>query len=117
LACLEQRLAPQARRQVDRLAPTHVQLPSRRVAVCYEAERLPYIASRLQDFFGLREGPRVGDGQAPLVLHLLAPNQRPVQITTDLAGFWVRTYPSVRRELSRRYPRHAWPEDPTRLGG
>jgi ATP-dependent helicase HrpB len=71
------------------------------------------VASRLQDFFGLREGPRVADGRVPLVLHLLAPNQRAVQVTTDLAGFWERHYPAIRRELMRRYPRHPWPEDPT----
>ncbi|MEK7405682.1 MAG: ATP-dependent helicase C-terminal domain-containing protein, partial [Acidobacteriota bacterium] len=65
-------------------------------------------------FFGLRETPRVAGGKAPVVVHLLAPNNRPVQTTTDLAGFWERLYPQVRRELSRRYPRHAWPEDPLR---
>jgi ATP-dependent helicase HrpB len=54
----------------------------------------------------------VAEGRVPLVLHLLAPNQRPVQVTTDLAGFWTRHYPQIRKELSRRYPRHAWPEDP-----
>jgi ATP-dependent helicase HrpB len=75
------------------------------------------VASRLQDFFGMREGPRVGGGRAALVLHLLAPSQRPVQVTTDLAGFWQRHYPQVRRELSRRYPRHAWPEDPLNIKG
>jgi ATP-dependent helicase HrpB len=66
----------------------------------------------LQDFFGMSEGPRVAGGRVPVVLHLLAPNQRPVQLTQDLAGFWTRHYPQVRRELSRRYPRHAWPEKP-----
>jgi ATP-dependent helicase HrpB len=66
----------------------------------------------LQDFFGLRETPRVARGKISLVLHLLAPNQRPVQMTADLAGFWERLYPQVRRELSRRYPRHRWPENP-----
>jgi ATP-dependent helicase HrpB len=68
------------------------------------------VQSRLQDFFGLRDGPRLGE--QPLVLHLLAPNQRAVQVTTDLAGFWQRHYPELRRQLMRRYPRHAWPEDP-----
>jgi ATP-dependent helicase HrpB len=65
----------------------------------------------LQDFFGMKEGPSVCGGRVPLTLHLLAPNQRPVQVTTDLAGFWERHYPSIRRELCRKYPRHAWPED------
>ena len=69
----------------------------------------------MQDFFGLARGPAVGDGRVALVLHLLAPNQRPVQVTQDLAGFWVKHYPGLRRELARKYPRHKWPEDPTAL--
>jgi ATP-dependent helicase HrpB len=70
------------------------------------------VESRLQDFFGAVRGPVLGAGRVPLVLHLLAPNLRAVQVTTDLAGFWDRHYPALRRELMRRYPRHAWPEDP-----
>ena len=66
----------------------------------------------MQDFFGLARAPAVGDGRVPLVLHLLAPNQRPVQVTTDLPGFWIKHYPALRKQLMRRYPRHAWPEDP-----
>jgi ATP-dependent helicase HrpB len=84
----------------------------RQVRVNYEPGKPPWIASRLQDFFGMREGPRVAGGRVALVLYLLAPNQRPVQVTSDLAGFWERHYPAVRRELGRRYPRHAWPEEP-----
>jgi HrpA-like RNA helicase len=72
----------------------------------------PWIASRLQDFFDMRHSPRIGSDRTPLVLHLLAPNQRAVQTTTDLAGFWERLYPQVRRELMRRYPKHTWPERP-----
>ena len=75
----------------------------------------PSVASRLQDFFGMREGPRVAAGRVALVLRLLAPSQRPVQVTSDLAGFWQRHYKQVRRELSRRYPRHPWPEDPLNI--
>jgi ATP-dependent helicase HrpB len=101
---------------VDRLAPTHLSLPRRRRApIHYELDRPPWIASRMQDFFGLARAPTVGDGRVPLVLHLLAPNQRPVQVTTDLPGFWVKHYPALRKQLMRRYPRHAWPEDPTAL--
>jgi ATP-dependent helicase HrpB len=108
-------LAPAQRAAVERLAPERVILPGgRRVAVHYEPGKPPWIASRLQDFFGMGEGPRAADGRVPLVLHLLAPNQRPVQVTTDLSGFWERHYPALRRELMRRYPRHAWPEDPRR---
>jgi ATP-dependent RNA helicase HrpB len=99
---------------VDRLAPTRVALPSgRSMAIDYETGKPPSGASRIQDFFGLREGPRVGSGRVAVVLSLLAPNGRAVQVTSDLAGFWQRHYPAVRKELSRRYPRHPWPEDPT----
>jgi len=101
---------------VDRLAPTHLALPRRRrVPIRYEPDQPPYLASRMQDFFGLARAPTVGDGRIPLVLHLLAPNQRPVQVTTDLPGFWVKHYPALRKQLMRRYPKHAWPEDPTQL--
>jgi len=97
----------------NEVAPTHIRLPSgRQTPVHYEAGKPPWIESRLQDFFGMRETPRVAKGKVPLVVHLLAPNRRPVQTTTDLAGFWQRLYPQVRRELSRRYPKHAWPENP-----
>ncbi|MBX3155371.1 MAG: ATP-dependent helicase HrpB [Deltaproteobacteria bacterium] len=101
---------------VDRLAPTHLALPRRkRVPIHYELDRPPWLASRMQDFFGLARAPAIADGRVPLVLHLLAPNQRPVQITQDLPGFWTRHYPGLRNQLARRYPRHSWPEDPTQL--
>ena len=67
---------------------------------------------KLQELFGLGETPRVGPGGDPVVFELLAPNGRPVQTTSDLASFWTRGYPEVRRELRGRYPKHAWPEDP-----
>lgn len=106
----------EARRLVEKLAPTHLSLPRRgRVAIHYEANQPPWIASRMQDFFGLARAPSVGEGRVPLVLHLLAPNQRPVQVTQDLPGFWVKHYPALRKQLMRRYPRHQWPEDPTQL--
>jgi ATP-dependent helicase HrpB len=106
-------LSREERQAFERLAPEEVQLPGgRRVRVRYAAGQAPSIESRIQDFFGLAEGPRVGAGEVALVLHLNAPNNRAVQVTSDLAGFWVRHYPAIRRELSRRYPRHAWPEDP-----
>lgn len=95
------------------MAPDWIELPGgRRCPIHYEPGQAPYIESRMQDFFGMRATPRIGGGRTVLVLRMLAPNQRPVQITTDLAGFWERTYPSVRKELCRRYPRHSWPEDP-----
>ena len=100
---------------VDKLAPTHLQLGRRRTPIHYELEQSPWVASRMQDFFGLARAPTVGDGRIPLVLHLLAPNQRPVQVTTDLPGFWVKHYPALRKQLMRRYPKHQWPEDPLTL--
>jgi ATP-dependent helicase HrpB len=105
-------LTAEQRRLLERETPERVQLGSgRSVPVRYEAGKPPFIESRLQDFFGAAEGPRIVGGRVPLTLHLLAPNQRAVQVTTDLAGFWQRHYPTIRRELMRRYPRHAWPED------
>lgn len=101
------------RARLDRFAPTHVAIAGRpKVDVNYVPEGAPFIESRLQDFFGTLTGPCVADGRVPVVLHLLAPNLRAVQVTTDLAGFWERHYPSVRKELMRQYPRHFWPDDP-----
>lgn len=98
--------------QVDQLAPVAVPLGNRkRTPITYPPDQDPYIASRMQDFFGLAKSPVLA-GSRPLVLHLLAPNQRPVQITGDLAGFWKNHWPGIRRELMRRYPRQMWPEDP-----
>jgi ATP-dependent helicase HrpB len=97
--------------RLDQLAPERIELlGGRQVKVHYETGKPPWIESRLQDFFGVRETPRIGG--IPVVAHLLAPNRRPVQVTSDLAGFWTRLYPQVRRELSRRYPKHKWPDDP-----
>jgi len=98
-------------RLLETWAPDTVALPRRRVKVNY-GEGAPWVESRLQDFLGLKVGPRVAGGAVPLVLHLLAPNGRAVQVTTDLAGFWQRAYQELRPQLSRRYPRHAWPQDP-----
>jgi ATP-dependent helicase HrpB len=113
LRALERQMPPQSRRLLDEVAPSSIRLPrGRQVPVHYELNQPPWIASRLQDFFGMRETPTVGRGAVPVVVRLLAPNQRPVQMTSDLAGFWQRLYPQVRKELSRRYPKHAWPEKP-----
>jgi ATP-dependent helicase HrpB len=97
---------------LDRLAPEHVVLPGgRRLRVEYVFGQPPAVRSRLQDFFGLARGPAICNGRLPLTLHLLAPNGRVQQISQDLAGFWERHYPAVRRDLMRKYPRHAWPEN------
>ena len=101
-------------RLLNEVAPLSIRLMNgRQVKVQYDRGRPPWISSRLQDFFGMRETPRIGPDKTPVVIHLLAPNHRAVQTTTDLAGFWERLYPQVRRELMRRYPKHAWPERPT----
>ncbi len=101
-----------ARRALETLAPERITLGGgRAVAVHYPADAPPWIESRLQDFFGTRAAPAIAGGRVPLTVHLLAPNGRAVQVTRDLAGFWTQHYPALRRELGRRYPRHAWPED------
>ncbi|SPE38408.1 ATP-dependent helicase HrpB [Candidatus Sulfopaludibacter sp. SbA3] len=110
---MERQMTGAARRMLEEIAPDRIRLPGgRQVKVHYEANQPPWIASRLQDFFGMRETPAVARGTVPVVVRLLAPNQRPVQMTTDLAGFWQRLYPQIRKELSRRYPKHKWPENP-----
>ena len=108
-------LTPSQRQALEVAAPGSVLLPGgRRALVHYEVDRPPWIEARLQDFFGWTEGPKLAKGRVPLTLHLLAPNKRAVQVTGDLSGFWQRHYPAIRKELMRRYPRHAWPEDPRR---
>jgi ATP-dependent helicase HrpB len=91
--------------------PDTLMLPSgREVRIDFGAEE-PFVESYLQDFFGWKQIPTVAS--KPLVVHLLAPNRRPVQITRDLPSFWKTHYPSIRKELMRKYPRHDWPEDPS----
>jgi ATP-dependent helicase HrpB len=100
-------------RTLDRLAPTHIDVPSgSRVPVDYANPAEPTLSVRLQEMFGLLDTPRVGGGKVPLTLHLLSPARRPVQVTRDLASFWASGYRSVKAELKGRYPRHYWPDDP-----
>jgi len=109
---MKRQMAPAVRKLLDEIAPESIRLAAgRQVKVHYQAGQPPWIASRLQDFFGMSQTPAVARGAVPLVVRLLAPNQRPVQTTADLAGFWQRLYPQVRKELARRYPKHAWPEE------
>jgi len=109
---LTAQLSPEQAKVLRDHFPERVMLPGGRgVNVNYEAGKPPWIESRLQDFFGMATGPSVGGGRISLVIHLLAPNMRAVQVTTDLAGFWERHYPGIRKELMRKYPRHLWPED------
>lgn len=100
-------------RELERLAPTHITVPSgSRIPIEYEQGDRPVLAVRLQELFGCKETPRVAGGKIPVMLHLLSPARRPVQVTQDLAGFWARAYHDVRKELRGRYPKHHWPEDP-----
>ena len=106
-------LGPKTFQAINRWTPDSYQLAGgRSVRVHYDPNCATWIESRLQDFFGMNVTPRIADGRQPLTLHLLAPNHRAVQVTQDLPGFWERHYPSIRRELMRRYPKHKWPEDP-----
>lgn len=101
------------RRNLDALAPERLTLPSGGTAeLVYEPGAPPVLAARIQELFGWRETPRVAGGRVRVLLHLLAPNFRPQQVTDDLESFWNTTYQVVRRELRGRYPRHPWPEDP-----
>jgi len=101
------------RTRLEREAPTHFEAPTGSVlAIDYEAEQGPTIAVRLQELFGLKTHPSIAAGKVPLVLELLSPAQRPVQVTRDLPGFWRGSYSAVRSDLRGRYPRHPWPDDP-----
>lgn len=106
-------LSPRQQRWLEEQMPTHLDLPSgRRSRIHYQSGQPPVVKVRVQDCFGWRETPRLASGRLAVVLHLLAPNDRPVQITGDLASFWNTTYHQVRKDLRGRYPKHAWPEDP-----
>ncbi len=110
---LEGLLPHQVRRDLDRLAPETVRVPSgRRVRLEYREDGTVTASVKLQELFGLAETPRVGAAGEPVTFSLLAPNGRPVQTTRDLHSFWERTYPEVRKQLRGRYPKHPWPEDP-----
>ena len=98
---------------VDDAAPTHLRVPSgSRVHLSYPAEGAPFLAVKLQEMFGLAETPRVAQGRVPVLIHLLSPARRPIQVTADLRSFWNGAYREVCKELKGRYPRHPWPDDP-----
>ncbi len=101
------------RARLEREAPTHFEAPTgTMLAIDYEAEQGPTVAVRLQELFGLTAHPSIAQGKVPLVLELLSPAHRPVQVTRDLPGFWRGSYAAVRSDLRGRYPRHPWPDDP-----
>jgi ATP-dependent helicase HrpB len=113
LALLRDRFDWNQLQAIDRLAPSHVTVPSgSRIAIDYGAEETPILAVKLQEMFGLAETPTIAQGRVRLKLHLLSPARRPIQVTSDLGGFWAGSYKAVRADLRGRYPRHPWPEDP-----
>jgi len=102
-------LSPAQIAQVEKHAPERVLLANgRSVKVQYLDTAEPYISARIQELFGVASLPALAQGRMPLVIHILAPNQRPVQITKDLSGFWRDHYPRIRQELRRKYPKHEW---------
>ncbi|MGE3870703.1 MAG: ATP-dependent helicase HrpB [Pseudorhodoplanes sp.] len=110
---LTQLLPWNMRRRLEEEAPTHFQAPTGTgAAIDYEAEAGPTISIRLQELFGLSQHPAIAGGRVPLVIELLSPAHRPVQVTRDLPGFWRGSYAAVKAEMRGRYPRHPWPDDP-----
>lgn len=106
-------LSWQAREALDRLAPTHFKVPSgSSITIDYTATERPVLAVRLQEMFGCALTPSIAGGRVKLVLHLLSPAGRPLQVTSDLAGFWASSYQMVKKEMKGRYPKHHWPDDP-----
>ncbi|ARJ67281.1 ATP-dependent helicase HrpB [Magnetospirillum sp. ME-1] len=100
------------KKRLDELAPTHVEVPSgSRVPIDYSGD-VPVLAVRLQEMFACAETPRIGGGKVPLLLHLLSPARRPMQVTRDLASFWANAYKQVKADLKGQYPKHWWPDDP-----
>jgi ATP-dependent helicase HrpB len=107
------RMTWRQRQQLDRLAPERLRVPSgSSLRVDYAVQGTPVLAARIQQLFGWTETPRVAGGRVRVLLHLLAPNNRPAQVTRDLAGFWASSYAEVRKDLRGRYPKHSWPEEP-----
>jgi ATP-dependent helicase HrpB len=113
LTYFEMLLTPEMKKLLQNEAPETVLVPSgSQIAVEYPEGQNPFLQVRLQEIFGWQQAPRLAGGKVNLVLHLLAPNYRPTQVTSDLASFWKTAYFEVRRELKARYPKHSWPEDP-----
>jgi len=109
---LKARIGWERLKRLDIEAPTHMTVPSgSRVPLDYSGEA-PALDVRIQEMFGLADTPRVAGGRVPVLLRLLSPARRPVQVTRDLAGFWANSYRAVRADLRGRYPKHPWPDDP-----
>ena len=114
LTILSSTLSYEQQHRLEKLVPEKIIVPSGSfIRIQYNADgNFPVLAVRLQELFGMLETPTVCDGKIKLMMHLLSPAYRPVQVTQDLMSFWQNTYPEVRKELRMRYPRHSWPEDP-----
>ena len=113
LPALKALLSREQRKRLDESAPTALAVPSgRSIPLDYAAGEMPVLAVKLQELFGLATTPTVAAGRVAVLIHLLSPAGRPVQITRDLKGFWKTGYPLVKKELQGRYPKHPWPENP-----
>jgi ATP-dependent helicase HrpB len=113
LPALKATLSWEQQRLLDERAPVSIAVPSGHgVTLDYTSGDLPILAVKLQEMFGLADTPMIAAGRVKILLHLLSPARRPVQITQDLQGFWSNGYPQVKKELKGRYPKHPWPEDP-----
>jgi ATP-dependent helicase HrpB len=100
------------RQEIDRQAPTHWTVPTgSHIRIDYSGET-PALPVRLQEMFGATETPKIAGGKVAVTLHLLSPAQRPLQVTSDLVGFWNGSYAQVKAEMKGRYPKHYWPDDP-----
>jgi ATP-dependent helicase HrpB len=112
-AALEQLLGRELKRELARLAPERLEVPSgSSIRLDYEAEGGPVLAVKLQELFGLADTPLVAGGREPVLIHLLSPAGRPLAVTRDLRSFWNQVYPEVKKEMKGRYPKHPWPDDP-----
>ena len=112
-AALTHQLDYTQQKLLDAEAPTHWRVPTgSNIAIDYDQGDQPVLAVRLQEMFGCADTPAIAGGKVKLVLHLLSPARRPLQVTSDLAGFWQSSYRAVRAEMRGQYPRHPWPDDP-----
>ena len=106
-------LSTEQRRHLETLAPTHLSVPTgSHIMLDYHSGDIPILAVRLQELFGMTKTPTLANGKVPVLIHLLSPARRPVQVTQDLTSFWATGYQEVKKELKGRYPKHYWPEDP-----
>jgi ATP-dependent helicase HrpB len=110
---LQAHLSQEQQRTLNTLAPTHLTVPTgSRITLDYQSSKIPILAVRLQEIFGMTDTPSIANGQIPVLIHLLSPARRPVQVTQDLKSFWRTGYAEVKKELKGRYPKHFWPDDP-----